>query len=118
MRSLAGRLEVVGGLDPFAQFDPKALINEVANIRSLLVSEKMDTMEDQIDWFFQNNTYPLDPLDPLDWKAFEKFSAQVWSEEEEKWIPGDRIKQPLASGPQACTLEMCRIIIVFKLEVA
>ena len=49
MRSLAGRLEVVGGLDPFAQFDPKALINEVANIRSLLVSEKMDTMEDQID---------------------------------------------------------------------
>ena len=31
MRSLAGRLEVVGGLDPFAQFDPKALTSEVTN---------------------------------------------------------------------------------------
>ena len=29
MRSLAGRLEVVGGLDPFAQFDLKALTTEV-----------------------------------------------------------------------------------------
>ena len=35
MRSLAGRLEVVGGLDPFAQFDPKALTNEVTNTHCL-----------------------------------------------------------------------------------
>ena len=29
MRSVNGRLEVVGGLDPFAQFDPEALTSEV-----------------------------------------------------------------------------------------
>ena len=32
MRSLAGRLEVVGGLDPFAQFDQKALTIEVLHL--------------------------------------------------------------------------------------
>ena len=33
MRSLSGKLEVVGGVDPFAQtFDPKTLANEVANV--------------------------------------------------------------------------------------
>ena len=29
MRSVNGRLEIVGGLDPFAQFDPEALTSEV-----------------------------------------------------------------------------------------
>ena len=29
MRSVNGRLEVMGGLDPFAQFDPEALTSEV-----------------------------------------------------------------------------------------
>ena len=29
MRSVNGRLEVLGGLDPFAQFDPEALTSEV-----------------------------------------------------------------------------------------
>ena len=44
MRSLAGRLEVVGGLDPFAQFDLKALTTEVFQVLSSAVRE-MDGVE-------------------------------------------------------------------------